>query len=341
MNHDFDDVDELFLDAVALCCEADKASASYLQRKLDIGYARAARLLDQLEQLGVISTTERNEPRRVLISDPKEFSFDKASLKKRKRDSLKDKVVPEWAKKNLTPDSSDKSQVEFASVEDIKIPIGFDKKKLITLPITDLGNVYIYPSSLANHLGFIKMTIDHLTNYYNPDTVKFIIGDETKSLDYPNGSPHLLTPVITDIEKLTNALSWTTMEMERRRNYRNEIGSKAFYSHLTATTTLVPRIIIILNFPSGLLGIIDEIYYKLERLLSLGASLCIHLYIVSNLNDKKLSKILASISTKIIFKTHSVIDADLLGTDDAFDLKDKNEFIFIPPYGDIQKLRVG
>ena len=45
--------------------EAGKASASYLQRKLKVGYARAARLLDMLEERGVIGAGAGAKPRDV------------------------------------------------------------------------------------------------------------------------------------------------------------------------------------------------------------------------------------------------------------------------------------
>lgn len=48
------DPDEMLENAKKIVMEHDKASASLLQRRLGIGYARAARLLDQLEELGVI-----------------------------------------------------------------------------------------------------------------------------------------------------------------------------------------------------------------------------------------------------------------------------------------------
>ena len=54
-------------------CQYDKASASLLQRRLSVGYARAARILDQLEMAGVIGQGEGSKPRDVLIKDPNEF----------------------------------------------------------------------------------------------------------------------------------------------------------------------------------------------------------------------------------------------------------------------------
>ncbi|MBN1162231.1 DNA translocase FtsK 4TM domain-containing protein [Patescibacteria group bacterium] len=63
------DVDELFDDAVELVISAGKASASLLQRKLSIGYARAARIIDEMEERGVISESlGGSRARDILVS---------------------------------------------------------------------------------------------------------------------------------------------------------------------------------------------------------------------------------------------------------------------------------
>ena len=59
--------DDLFEDAKYAVMEAGKASTSYLQRKLRIGYSRAARLMDILEEQGVIGPADGARPREVLI----------------------------------------------------------------------------------------------------------------------------------------------------------------------------------------------------------------------------------------------------------------------------------
>ncbi len=61
-------VDPLFDDAVAVCVSAGKASASLLQRRLSIGYARAARILDELEARGIVGPRNGSQPRDVLVS---------------------------------------------------------------------------------------------------------------------------------------------------------------------------------------------------------------------------------------------------------------------------------
>ncbi len=64
---DDDSEDELFDDAKYAVMEAGKASTSYLQRKLRIGYSRAARLMDILEEQGVIGPADGARPREILI----------------------------------------------------------------------------------------------------------------------------------------------------------------------------------------------------------------------------------------------------------------------------------
>lgn len=58
--------DELFNQALEIIAQSDKASASLLQRRLSIGYARAARLLDQLQEAGYVGPSEGSKPREIL-----------------------------------------------------------------------------------------------------------------------------------------------------------------------------------------------------------------------------------------------------------------------------------
>jgi DNA segregation ATPase FtsK/SpoIIIE, S-DNA-T family len=66
---DDEDADRLLPDAVAVIEEYDRASASLLQRRLKIGYARAARIIDQLEARGYIGAFDGSNARQVLRRD--------------------------------------------------------------------------------------------------------------------------------------------------------------------------------------------------------------------------------------------------------------------------------
>jgi DNA segregation ATPase FtsK/SpoIIIE, S-DNA-T family len=64
-----EDADRLLLDAVGVIREYDRASASLLQRRLKVGYARAARIIDQLEARGYIGAFDGSNARQVLRRD--------------------------------------------------------------------------------------------------------------------------------------------------------------------------------------------------------------------------------------------------------------------------------
>ena len=55
-------------EAIKVVVEAGQASTSLLQRRLRLGYARAGRLIDEMEQMGVVGPHEGSKPRQVLLS---------------------------------------------------------------------------------------------------------------------------------------------------------------------------------------------------------------------------------------------------------------------------------
>ena len=68
-NGDMSDVDERFREAAELVVTTQKASTSYLQTRLGMGFAKAARVMGQLETAGVVGPQEGAKPRQVLIPD--------------------------------------------------------------------------------------------------------------------------------------------------------------------------------------------------------------------------------------------------------------------------------
>jgi S-DNA-T family DNA segregation ATPase FtsK/SpoIIIE len=60
-------------EVIRLVCQFNTASASFLQRKMSIGYSRAARILDQLEEMGIVGPAEGSKPREVLVRNAEEY----------------------------------------------------------------------------------------------------------------------------------------------------------------------------------------------------------------------------------------------------------------------------
>jgi DNA segregation ATPase FtsK/SpoIIIE-like protein len=83
--------DDLLPEAIKLVMESGRASTSFLQRRLGIGYPRAARLMDLLEEEGVIGPAEGSKPREILWreerdeADYDEFEADVAGVEKNEK----------------------------------------------------------------------------------------------------------------------------------------------------------------------------------------------------------------------------------------------------------------
>jgi len=67
------ELDDLFWEAAKIVVMSQKGSASHLQRKLRIGYTRAASIIDQLEAYGIVGPFEGSRPREVLIKSLEEL----------------------------------------------------------------------------------------------------------------------------------------------------------------------------------------------------------------------------------------------------------------------------
>ncbi len=89
-----DDYDEMLPQAVEVIFETKQASVSLLQRRLKLGYARAARIVDQMEEIGILGPFEGSKPRQILMT------------------------ADEWFARNNTPTQSEISeQMEIHSTE--------------------------------------------------------------------------------------------------------------------------------------------------------------------------------------------------------------------------------
>ena len=66
--------DDMFKDAVRVVIESRKASTSLLQRRLRIGYARAARIIEEMEEQGIIGPADGSRAREVMITSLDDLS---------------------------------------------------------------------------------------------------------------------------------------------------------------------------------------------------------------------------------------------------------------------------
>ncbi len=104
--------DSLFFDAKEVVAQAGKASASLLQRRLKVGYARAARLLDLLEERGIIGPGEGAKPREVYIGPSAGSGLGRREAAPREDNFVDDGSVAEVVSSDLDSKSDDKIATE-------------------------------------------------------------------------------------------------------------------------------------------------------------------------------------------------------------------------------------
>ena len=108
LNSGSEDSDELLEEAKELIINSGKASASYLQRRLSVGYARAARLLDLLEEAGVISAGNGSKPREILITREQYDSMINQGISGVNLHKQTESVAPD----EYLPDEEDEAEIE-------------------------------------------------------------------------------------------------------------------------------------------------------------------------------------------------------------------------------------
>ncbi|MBT3948624.1 hypothetical protein HOF40_00875 [Candidatus Parcubacteria bacterium] len=120
-----DDQDPLFEEAREEIIKADKASASFLQRRLKIGYARAARILDELEEAGIIGPSQGAKPREILVTANEVQNTMKAGGELNAFDEVEEEIDDEEEEEeeyedeeNDEEEESDEEEEEYEDEED-------------------------------------------------------------------------------------------------------------------------------------------------------------------------------------------------------------------------------
>ena len=87
--------DELLPQAVDVVLETGQASVSMLQRRLKLGYARAARIVDEMEEKGIVGPFQGSKPRNILVTKEQWEAMKASGATQMSMDDLEDEAVPE------------------------------------------------------------------------------------------------------------------------------------------------------------------------------------------------------------------------------------------------------
>ncbi len=221
----------------------------------------------------------------------------------------------------------------------LRLPLG---KSVSGSPyITDLASMphllIAGQTGAGKSMGINSMIISLL--YQNsPKDMRLILVDPKRvELKVYNHLPHLLTPVITDMDKAVNALRWLVTEMMRRYTLLEDVGARnrEEYNDKVDKDTKLPHIVCIIDELAELMMTGDKkaIEGYICRIAQLARAVGIHLIVATQRPsvDVITGLIKANIPARISFRVSSAVDSrtilDMIG---AEDLLGKGDMLYIP-----------
>ena len=237
-NKDLDMIDSYIAESGRLIIEKDMASIGVIQRAFKIGFNRAARIMDMLEDMGVVGEETGTRPRKILVTI-EEY----------------EKIVEKYCPKNINSNTENSQQVQqtYMTLEEIEVTMkesfgveaNYSKDGIV---LRNMKNIIV--PSVSNEIQMECINV--LLKYNSPVTMKLILIDDS-IITYSgyNGVPQLLIPVITEAKKIDGAVHWCLSEMQERIRKFVKYGVKNIDSYNERIKSLgestLPKIIIIAN----------------------------------------------------------------------------------------------
>lgn len=206
------------------------------------------------------------------------------------------------------------------------------------IDLSKMPHVLIAGTTGSGKSVLINSFISSILFRASPEEVKFIMVDPKRvELTPYQDIPHLLTPVITDVDKVVNALSWAVAEMEKRYRIFQEVGVKNIVGyHEMSGFSSMPYIIIIIDEMADIMMSknANEIEEKIVRLAQMARATGVHLVLATQRPSVNVltGLIKANIPARIAFQVTSMIDSRvIIDTPGAEKLLGKGDMLFIPP----------
>lgn len=312
------DKDPLFDDVIKLVQETGKASATLIQRKLNLGYARSAKLLDELEQFGIIGPASGVNPREIYISHMVDGIMVEGKVKLPKSEPIKEEPKAEWKMTKYLSPNQKKLEIDIGEDENGK-EIKFDFEKYNNLLI--VGSQFTGSVKLLNNILLKSILL------YHPDNLRLIVIDGNQNDLTISNVPHLLTPLITEPEKAISALKWSWSEISRRM----KLDSQENFSKI---------LLVINSFNQLKMFSPREIEDNLYQILVSGKKYGFYCVLGTDLVSSIPKTILANIPAKIVFKPTDDSLVRNNGVLESKDLKSPDEAILTTMFGEQKKIKV-
>jgi len=217
----------------------------------------------------------------------------------------------------------------------LKIALGEDVSgKSWVVSLAAMPHLLIAGATGSGKSVCINNVIISLLYQYTPDQLKMVIIDPKKvELTNYNGIPHLLTPVITEVDKTINALRWVVKEMDERFKLLNFAGKRNIDAYNEAVlVNRLPYIVVIVDELADLMAVASrDVEGAIVRLAQMARAVGIHLIVATQRPSVNVitGLIKANITARIAFAVASQIDSrTILDISGAEKLLGKGDLLF-------------
>ena len=146
-----------------------------------------------------------------------------------------------------------------------------------------------------------------------PDDLKFVMVDPKRvELQVYNGIPHLVTPVITEVDKTVNALKWALREMDRRFDILSKFGARDIATYNTRSEEKIPYLVFLIDELADLMVTSgQEVEGPIVRLSQMARAVGIHLVLATQRPsvDVLTGLIKANVPARVAFAVASSTDS--------------------------------
>ncbi|MSU25756.1 MAG: DNA translocase FtsK [Candidatus Levybacteria bacterium] len=230
------------------------------------------------------------------------------------------------------------SSIMLKSKSKLTVSLGLDVSgSPVTADIAKMPHVLVAGTTGSGKSVLINAFIASLLFRASPSEVKLILVDP-KRVEFSayNGIPHLLTPVIVEVEKILSALKWAMGEMDRRYKLFADQGVRNIdsYNELSGFQAL-PYIVIVVDELADLMVFAPvAVEDSIARLAQMARATGIHLVIATQRPSVNVitGLIKANIPTRIAFNVSSMIDSRVvIDSPGAEKLLGRGDMLYIPP----------
>jgi S-DNA-T family DNA segregation ATPase FtsK/SpoIIIE len=189
----------------------------------------------------------------------------------------------------------------------------------ISADLASMPHLLIAGTTGSGKSVMVNAIISSIISRNTPDTVKFIMVDPKRvELTGYNGIPHLVAPVVVELERIIGVLKWVTREMDDRYKKFSDAGSRNiedYNKHLDESRDRMPYIVVIIDELADLMMLApEETERTITRIAALARATGIHLVIATQRPsvDVVTGLIKANFPARIAFAVASGVDSRVI-----------------------------